>query len=356
MSFRLKAYALSSVVVTCSLGASSSARAQDAGAHPQPAATSTAAPVPVPAPTTATPAPTTPGPPAPAPVPTTTPPPDAIAPSAPGASPAKIQAAKDTEKVAELTPIVPSPKDATRPAFQLYSEVDLPVVGVGLVAALARLIQVNGPNCPMTGPMGAQTCDPNGINALDRLTAGWWSVPWATASDVGLYGILGGAAVLLALDEGPVDALNDAVVVAESALSATAFASILSIAAGRPRPFTYGTSAPLADRNSADASLSFISSHASVSFAVATATFVTERRLHPKSFMPFVVGIVGESIATFIGTARVMAGKHFITDAVGGAIIGISMGTLVPSLHSSPVKIIPVVSSTQGGVGISSTF
>lgn len=42
-------------------------------------------------------------------------------------------------KAAELTPIVPSPQNALRPAFQLYSEVDLPIMGMGLVFAGARL-------------------------------------------------------------------------------------------------------------------------------------------------------------------------------------------------------------------------
>lgn len=262
---------------------------------------------------------------------------------------AKAQDAKDTAKAAALTPIVASGKDQRRPAFQLYAEVDLPILGVGLVAAGARLVRVQKAFC-------APLCDPNELNAIDRTTAGWWSSPWATASDFGLYGVIAGAATLLAIDEGPLDALNDAFVVAESALSATAVTSVMSIASGRPRPFMYGTNAPEADRNSADGSLSFVSSHAAVSYAVATSLYITEHRLHPNSDMPLVVLVVGETAATFVATARVMAGKHFITDSVSGAVVGISMGMLVPSLHQSPLKIVPVVSATEAGLGAMGTF
>jgi hypothetical protein len=38
---------------------------------------------------------------------------------------------------------------------------------------------------------------------------------------------------------------------------------------------------------------------------------------------------------------------HFITDAVGGAVVGSSVGVIIPSLHGSPVSIVPV--ATDGG-------
>jgi membrane-associated phospholipid phosphatase len=118
----------------------------------------------------------------------------------------------------------------------------------------------------------------------------------------------------------------------------------------------YGDNAPLSIRNDADAGLSFLSSHASVSFAVATSTFMTVKRLHPKSAMPYVVLAIGDVTAGFVATARVMAGKHFITDAVGGAIIGTSVGVLVPALHTSPVKIVPVVSERERGLELLGVF
>lgn len=278
----------------------------------------------------------------------------AIAPPGPGASPKKVKAAHETAKAAQLTPIVPSPHDPTRPAFQLYAEIDLPILGVGVVMATARLVRSAPAYC-------APLCDPNDLNALDRTTAGFWSPGWGTASDVALYVTMFGAAFTLVGDEGLADALNDSVVIAESALTATAVSSMLTLAAGRPRPFMFGkyedeAKAPLDARKSADGGLSFLSSHASVSFAIATSMFMTLSRLEPRSKVRYVVLGVEGALASFVASARVLAGKHFITDAAGGAIVGSSVGVLVPALHGSPVKIVPVVSDTQRGLWLAGRF
>ena len=265
------------------------------------------------------------------------------------APPQKVDDAKKTAKAAALTPIVPSPRNPLRPAFQLYAEIDLPILAVGLVFTEARLARSQAAYC-------APKCDPGGLNAIDRSTAGYWSPGWQTASDYGLYAVGVGAAALIFADEGFLPGLNDSVVIAESALAATAVASIMTLAAGRARPFLYGEKAPLSARNSADAGLSFLSSHAALSFAMATSTLVTMRRLHPGSKLTWIVAGVGGAIATFVATARVLGGMHFITDVVGGAVVGTSVGVLVPSLHGSPVSIVPVAGDGQHGLALAARF
>jgi len=272
-----------------------------------------------------------------------------IATPSPDALPQKIDAAEKTAKAAALTPIVPSPRNPLRPAFQLYAEVDLPILAVGLVFAEARLVRSQAAFC-------APLCNRNDLNALDRTTAGYWSPGWQTASDYGLYAVGVGAAALIFADEGFLPGLNDSVVVAESALAATAVASIMTLAAGRPRPFLYGDKAPLSARNGADAGLSFLSSHAALSFALATSTLVTMRRLHPGSKLTWIVAGVGGAMATFVATARVLGGMHFITDVVGGAVVGTSVGVLVPSLHTSPVSVVPLAGDGQRGLALVARF
>ncbi len=273
-----------------------------------------------------------------------------VAPPSPQASPQKVEDAKSTPKAVELTPIVPSPQNPPRPAFQLHAEVDLPILGMGLVFAGARLVRTQKAFC-------APLCDPGDLNSLDRGTAGYWSPGWQKASNFGLLAIGVGAATLLFVDEGFLPGLNDATVVAESALAGTAIASMMTLAANRPRPFLYGEKAPLSNRNSVDAGLSFLSSHAVASFAITTSMCVTMRRLHPHSKAAWVVLAVGGALSTFVATARVMGGMHFVTDAVGGAIVGTSMGVLVPSLHGSPVAIVPVAGREgQRGMALSVQF
>lgn len=272
-----------------------------------------------------------------------------IAPPPPSAPPEKVEEAEKTAQAAALTPITPRRRDPTRPAFQLYAEIDIPVLTVGLVFVGGRFIRTQRAFC-------APMCDPADLNSLDRTTAGTWSPRWGTASNIGLVSLGAGAAALLALDEGWVSALNDGVVITESALSATAVATIMTLAAGRPRPFLYGGTAPLSMRNSTDAGNSFLSSHAAVAFAIATSTYVASHRLHPTSRMQYAVLSLGLGAAAFVATSRVLAGDHFITDAVGGALVGSSIGVLVSSIHPSPVAIVPVTGEAQHGLGIQGSF
>jgi membrane-associated phospholipid phosphatase len=92
------------------------------------------------------------------------------------------------------------------------------------------------------------------------------------------------------------------------------------------------------------------------SFAIVTSTFVTMRRLHPGKKVAWVVLGVGGAMATFVAVARVMGGMHFISDAAGGAVVGISVGMLVPSLHGSPVSIVPMAGEGRKGVALSARF
>lgn len=256
----------------------------------------------------------------------------ASAPAGPALSP---EAAKVAEKAA-LTPIVPSPRDPLKPAFQLYTEIDIPVLAMSAVFASARFFRTQRAYC-------APRCDPAELNAFDRHTAGFWSPPWARVSDVGALTLGVGALTLLIADEGFLPGLNDAVVIAQAALLATAAPTMLTLAAGRPRPFLYGDAAPADVRNSADAGFSFVSSHTSISFALAMSTYMAMKRRHPDGPTRWIVLATGMPIAATVGVARVLAGRHFMTDVIAGALVGTAMGILIPALHESPVRVVPMV-------------
>ena len=281
--------------------------------------------------------------PAPAPDPQPT-----IAPPAPDAAPEDVQKAQDIANKAKLTPIIPNPNNPTQPAFQLYAEIDVPILAVGAVFALSRLIKTQPAYC-------APSCTDSGINALDKLTVGYYSSAWSTASDLELYTIGAATAAVLLTDEGLLSTLNDGVVIGEATLSATAVATMMTLAAGRPRPFLYGDRAPLSVRNSADAALSFLSSHTAESFALVTSLYVAEKRLHPDGNQrKWVLGI-GLAAGSFVGVSRVMSGYHFITDVLGGAVVGSSLGLMVASLHGSPVHIVPVTDPLTKTSGLALT-
>jgi membrane-associated phospholipid phosphatase len=285
-------------------------------------------------------------------------PPETIPPS-PKTTPPKTKAKEEVEKnpvkteqateKAALTPIVPSPSNPFKPAFQLYAEIDIPVLAIGTVFAAARLIPRQKAYC-------APLCDKSEVNGIDRVTAGRYDTHWSLASDVGLYVTAGGAGLLLLFDEGLGPALNDSVVVAQSAMLATGITSSVTLAAGRPRPFLYGENAPADVRNSSSAGLSFLSSHTAVTFAIATSSWMAMRRLEPNNSASTWTLAVGLSLASFVGVARVMGGQHFITDAVGGAVVGASTGVVVPALHSTPVKVVPQLSPDTKAIAVVGRF
>lgn len=258
------------------------------------------------------------------------------------APPEQVEAAKDVARKAELTPIIPSPTNPTRPAFQLYAELDPPILAIGLVYQLARSVSQEPAYC-------APSCQDVHVNWVDRRTAGFYSANWSKASHVALTTLAASSVGMLVIDEGFVNALNDSVVIAEAALSASAFATVMTVAAGRPRPFLFGDEAPLEIRNSSDAALSFLSSHTAIASAIVTSTYIAERRLHPRTSRSrwyLGIGLIGASL---VGVSRVMAGYHFISDTLGGAVVGSSIGFIVSSLHRSPVQVVPVVNRDTAG-------
>lgn len=109
-----------------------------------------------------------------------------------------------------------------------------------------------------------------------------------------------------------------------------------------PRPFVFSRHGG-SERSSAGTSGSFYSGHASGAFAAATFTGVWFDHTYPQSpWSKWVwTGTMGTAVA--ISGLRVAAGKHYPTDVVVGALVGSSIGWLVPWLHetNAPMKIAP---------------
>jgi membrane-associated phospholipid phosphatase len=264
----------------------------------------------------------------------------------------------------ELTPVKPPATIShDQPAYQLFWEVDAPLLTIAAVFGIGRSIRAGlAPAycAPQQGSPVEQTthCDPQTLNSLDRLVAGRYSPGWNQWSDIGLYSIeaLAGAGVLAA--EGLRAGVNDLVVVAEATLLASAAAGISTAMTGRPRPYLYGTEAPLSVRENGDGGLSYFSGHASTAFATVTATFVTLHRLHPDSRWPWYVLGAGGAAAAFVGATRILAGEHFPTDVVAGAAVGAAIGLIVPALHAAPSRMsaVPLAVASGGGIGLTGSF
>jgi membrane-associated phospholipid phosphatase len=238
------------------------------------------------------------------------------------------------------------------PAYDLQLEIDIPVLVVAGALSSAFILrdELAPPYC------GPNACTRDSVFVLDRFAAGRFDAGFRTVSDVSIAATYGLAVVSLIVDEGPMNALNDAVVVAQSILLSNALGVVTNLATRRPRPLAYGTEASVEERSRGNASLSFFSGHTAGSFAAALAMYSTFKRLHPDSILPYVVLGIGLSAASFVGVSRILAGDHFPTDVLVGAAVGTSLGLLVPALHDAPVQLSGSGGPGQGSVVLSGQF
>lgn len=92
---------------------------------------------------------------------------------------------------------------------------------------------------------------------------------------------------------------------------------------------------------------SFPSGHASGSFASAA---VLGRHLGPK------VGLPAFALATYVAVSRVQEGRHFPSDVILGAAIGVLAGRTVTAAHGRRSLTLEPIASPDCGVGLAVTI
>jgi membrane-associated phospholipid phosphatase len=231
------------------------------------------------------------------------------------------------------------------PAYTLKLGVDLPIIVIAGTLTGGWVLPMGTAKC-------APLCDKNKLWPIDKPVAGFYDNRWNLASDIGFATVAVGAIITLFVDEGWKNGFIDFVVLLETFLVSNGLTIITSLASRRARPMLYGEKAPLKERNNHFNSLSFFSGHTASCFAITMALFNTIRRRKPKSALAWVVLGVGVAVASFVSVGRVMSGRHFPTDVIAGAAVGISVGFLVPALHAQPKarRIRPVVSGNMAGL------
>jgi len=128
----------------------------------------------------------------------------------------------------------------------------------------------------------------------------------------------------------------------------------------RYRPDVYNTTLPMSYRHNGNYRNSFFAGHVAV---MATSTFFMAKvydDYHPESSWKWVI-YGGAAAATIgMGYMRLEAGKHFPSDILTGAIVGVTSGLLTPALHktrSHPQKwsVAPALLN-NGSTGFSFTY
>jgi membrane-associated phospholipid phosphatase len=188
-------------------------------------------------------------------------------------------------------------------------------------------------------PENGGACDASDVEDLDRSIIGNDSDAARRLSDLLLLAMLaaplayaGGEAAFSDV-EGRGRRFGEDVLVAYEAMAATnVLTNVIKLAVQRPRPFTYDPKEPMNVRFDGDARLSFLSGHASLTFAAATAIAFTGFRRHD-GLEPWIAATSAYALAGFAAYLRTAAGKHFVTDVLAGAALGVVTGLVIAHIH-----------------------
>lgn len=205
----------------------------------------------------------------------------------------------------------------------------------------------------------------NGVDVAARDALVWDSPNTAdNASNVTAYvvspAVAFGMGALAAGREGRLHEWREnSLVIGEAMVIAITANKLTKLAFARPRPYEHFRT-DQTEPDDPDQYVSFTSGHTSLAFSLAVSggTVASIRRYKTA---PLVWGI-GLTAATLTGYFRIAADQHYLTDVIGGAVIGGGVGFLVPWFlarrdlpHREAPPPTPTVVMTDGGaiVGVS---
>lgn len=190
-------------------------------------------------------------------------------------------------------------------------------------------------------PWRGLDCKASDVNPLDRTVIGHHSNVALQLCNGGFFTSMGLPFALGAVDlltshptEGALGMAKDDLILVETLSIVLVTNNVFSFIIRRPRPRTYDTSLTDAQRLEPNNAFSFPSGHTAASFAMATAYSRLYMMRHPHSpwIVPLWIGTY--SIAAMTGVLRTYAGDHFWTDVITGACTRVSLGLLVPWMHT----------------------
>lgn len=186
-------------------------------------------------------------------------------------------------------------------------------------------------------PSSCHWCDPTAADVWTRDKLLWRSDLNAasTLSHLTTYGLtpaVGAGLLLINTDRSSGGIIDDLTPIAEAFTLSRWASRILKLSIGRQRPYAHYGAAMDSDDN-----LSFPSGHATAAFAVATSAGVVAH-MRGYSSEPY-VWIAGMTLAAASGYLRIAADRHYLTDVVGGAVLGTAVGLTVPLLMRRDVGV-----------------
>jgi membrane-associated phospholipid phosphatase len=116
----------------------------------------------------------------------------------------------------------------------------------------------------------------------------------------------------------------------------------------RIRPYAYNPIVPIDKKLTAESKRSFFSGHTTMAFASTVFLSTIFSTYYPDSKTKPFIWTGSLLLASTVGYLRINAGSHFLTDVLVGAIVGTTIGYIIPKIHETddtdPALLIPDVS------------
>ncbi len=195
------------------------------------------------------------------------------------------------------------------------------------------------------------------VNDFDRAATANYSTAAGTVSDILMISSLSLPLALLANASIRDDYLSIGIMALEVLTITEGVTGMSKTLSLRARPFVYNANAPLQEKLSPDARLSFFSGHTSqaAAFSFFAAKVISD--YHPDSKLKPLIWAAAVTIPALTGYMRFKAGRHFSSDVIAGYAVGALAGYFVPYLHQrgSPrrsIVLVPKVGQQSIGLGL----
>ena len=128
--------------------------------------------------------------------------------------------------------------------------------------------------------------------------------------------------------------INTNILILESYLLTTSLAAFSKVMIQRKRPYVYNDDVDISVRAEKDGQLSFFSAHTAYAFtgAILTAKIYDD---HFSDRYDFLIYTGAVATASTVGYLRFAAGKHYPTDIVVGALVGVGVAILITEVHKN---------------------
>lgn len=226
------------------------------------------------------------------------------------------------------------PTQASQPRHRFRGTLDVLLTlatAIGWYAAYSARTGVIRPVCQQD----PSSCTPDLLNPIDRS----WLVNYHAGADYWSFGteyMAGALAVILAIwiairRRSPGILQLELWMLVQATSFNGAFNECLRLLIQRPRPFVYLD--PAGQGGAAAHYTSFYSGHTSFAALAATCAVLGARRSGEPRILQHAALGVGLLLVASTGALRVMAGRHFITDTLGGALFGVLIAWGISRFH-----------------------